>query len=153
VVLDAESKERVLVGDVISTVALAGQISRELSVNDHGIVMEIEFKSDTGEATGRKLYLQLKSGDSHLSHRRIKGKRVEVFAIKDERHARYCMSQAFPVMLVVRSSDGIVRWMDIREYLQRESTGNRNAVRRIVFTAERFDVMSVRRWRDHLIDT
>jgi len=56
-------------------------------------------------------------------------------------------------MLVVRSSDGIVRWMNIREYLQRESTGSHNAVRRIVFTAERFDVMSVRRWRDRVIDT
>ena len=65
IVLDNESKERALVGEVISTVALAGQISREFNVSDHGIDMEIEFKSDAGEATGRKLYLQLKSGDSY----------------------------------------------------------------------------------------
>jgi hypothetical protein len=32
--LDTESKERVLVGEVISTVALAGQISRELDRSD-----------------------------------------------------------------------------------------------------------------------
>ena len=64
VVLDNESKERALVGEVISTVALAGQISREFNVSDHGIDMEIEFKDDAGEATGQKLYLQLKSGDS-----------------------------------------------------------------------------------------
>jgi hypothetical protein len=65
-VLNNESKERALVGEVISTVALAGQISREFNVSDHGIDMEIEFKDDGGKATGRKLYLQLKSGDSYL---------------------------------------------------------------------------------------
>jgi small GTP-binding protein len=78
-VLDNESKERALVGEVISTVALAGQICRELTVSDHGIDMEIEFKDDAGEATGRKLYLQLKSGDSHL---RKKKDGSQVFAIR-----------------------------------------------------------------------
>lgn len=58
-VLDNESKERVLVGEVISTVALAGQISREKNVSDHGIDMEIEFKDDANEATGELLFLQL----------------------------------------------------------------------------------------------
>ena len=81
IVLDNESKDRALVGDVISTVALAGQLSREFNVSDHGIDMEVEFKSDDGEATGRKLYLQLKSGDSYLRHR--KGDGAEIFKIKD----------------------------------------------------------------------
>ncbi len=52
--LDNESKERALVGEVISTVALAGQISRELTVSDHGIDMEIEFKDDRGAASRQK---------------------------------------------------------------------------------------------------
>ena len=69
-VLDNESKERALVGEVISTVALAGQICREFNVSDHGIDMEIEFKNDAGEAIGRKVYLQLKSGDSYLRQRK-----------------------------------------------------------------------------------
>ena len=55
IILDNESKERALVGDVISTVALAGQICREFTVSDHGIDMEIEFKNDADEATGRSL--------------------------------------------------------------------------------------------------
>ena len=73
IVLDNESKERALVGEVISTVALAGQICREFNVSDHGIDMEIEFKDDRGKATGRKLYLQLKSGDSYLRERKSDG--------------------------------------------------------------------------------
>lgn len=147
--LDTESKERVLVGEVISTVALAGQISRELTVSDHGIDMEIEFTSNAGRATGRKLYLQLRSGDSHLMRRELDGQ--DIIAMPSERHARYWMEQRSPVMVVVRSSSGEVRWMDVRESLRRESTGKSELARHIVFAAERFDVMSVRRWRERAL--
>ena len=149
IVLDNADKERTLVGEVISTVSLAGQISRELTVSDNGIDMEIEFKDDGGEATGRKLYLQLKSGDSYLKKRKSDG--AEIFAIKDERWARYWMKQAFPVLLVVRSAEGEVRWMEVRDWLRCESEGGTKAVRQIVFEGERFDVMSVRRWRDRVL--
>jgi hypothetical protein len=148
-ILDNADKERTLVGEVISTVSLAGQISRELTVSDNGIDMEIEFKTDAGEATGRKLYLQLKSGDSYLKKRKRDG--AEVFAIKDERHARYWMGQAFPVLLVVRNSEGEVRWMEVRDWLRRASDGGSKLVKQIVFDGERFDVMSVRRWRDRVL--
>lgn len=145
VALDNASKERVLVGEVISTVALAGQISRELTVEDHGIDMEIEFKDDKGAATGKKLYLQLKSGDSYLEKRKRDG--TEVFDIPKARHAKYWAEQAFPVMLVVRNSEGFVRWMEIRDLLQRSG----GTAKQIVFDGERFDVMSVRRWRDQVL--
>jgi small GTP-binding protein len=148
-VLDNESKERTLVGEVISTVALAGQISRELPVSDHGVDMEIEFKSDTGKATGRKLYLQLKSGDSHLRKRKRDG--AEVFPIKDDRHARYWMEQAFPVLLVIRTSDGETRWMEVRDWLKGASGDGKKPVKQIPFQSERFDVVSVRRWRDRVL--
>ena len=149
IILDNESKERALVGEVISTVALAGQISREFNVSDHGIDMEIEFKSDVGEATGRKLYLQLKSGDSYLRQRKRDG--VEVFTIKDERHVRYWMAQTFPVLLVIRNSEGEVRWMEVRDYLKRAIDNGQRPINQIVFAGERFDVMSVRRWRDRVL--
>ena len=143
VILDNESKERALVGEVISTVALAGQICREKTVSDHGIDMEIEFKDDNNEATGRMLFLQLKSGDSYLRSRKRDGS--EIFKITKARHAKYWREQAFPVLLVIRTSDGEVRWMEIREYLKLKSDDGKKAVRQIVFEGERFDVMSVRR--------
>jgi hypothetical protein len=146
IVLSNQNKERTLVGEVISTVALAGQISREFNVCDQGIDMEIEFANDAHQATGRKLYLQLKSGDSYLYERRRDGK--EIFTIREERHARYWMDQAFPVMLVIRDSDGEIRWMEVRDWLLNASDGGRKRVNQIVFEGERFDVMSVRRWRE-----
>ncbi|QLH70726.1 DUF4365 domain-containing protein [Rhodopseudomonas palustris] len=139
--LDSESKERLLVGEVISQVALAGQISREISVSDHGIDLEIEFKTDDGLATGQKVYVQLKSGDSHLSFRKKDG--VEIFKIRKARHVQYWREQSSPVLLIIRKSDGQIRWMDVRDYLRRTS-GN---VRHIEFRGERFDVMSIRRLR------
>jgi hypothetical protein len=51
-------------------------------------------------------------------------------------------------MLVISTSDGEVRWMRIDDYLKRESNDGKKAVKQIVFEGERFDVMSVRRWRD-----
>ena len=82
--------------------ALADQISREFNVSDQGIDMEIEFNDDTHEATGAKLYLQLKSGDSYTRKRRGDG--AEIFTLKRQRHAEYWMVQAFPVLLVIRNS-------------------------------------------------
>ncbi len=149
IVLSNQSKERALVGEVISTVALANQISREFSVADQGIDMEIEFTDDEYKATGAKLYLQLKSGDSYLHER--KGDEAEIFRIKEDRHARYWMAQKFPVLLVVRNSEGEVRWMEVRDWLKRETDNGRKPVKQIVFEGERLDVMSVRRWRDKVL--
>jgi len=149
IVLDNESKERALVGEVISTVALAGQITREFAVSDHGIDMEIEFKDDHHVATGQRLYLQLKSGDSYLRIRKLDGE--ETFTIKDERHARYWMAQKFPVLLVIGTSNGEVRWMEVRDWLKRATNNGQTPVKQIVFQGERFDVMSVRRWRAKML--
>ena len=150
IILDKESKERALVGEVISTVALAGQICREKTVSDHGIDMEIEFKNDSGKATKQKLYLQLKIDDSHISKRVSDG--ALIFKIPNARHAEYWQEQVFPVLLVIRTSDREVRWMEIRDYLKRESNKGKKTVNQIVFEAERFDVMSIRHWRDKVLN-
>lgn len=145
--LDNESKERLLVGNVISAVALAGHIAREKSVSDHGIDMEIEFKSDRQEASGQLMFLQLKSGDSYL-HEKKDGK--EIFYIKNERHIDYWADQIAPVMLVVRSSSGLIRWMEIRDILRKERA-QKKKTKQIEFIGERLDSQSITKWRDVLL--
>jgi hypothetical protein len=127
-----------------STVAAAGQIFRCYTNSDHGIDGEVEFKDDEGRASGRRLYIQLKSGDAHLKTRRCDG--AEVFRIRNPRWASYRRQQAYPVMLVVLTSEGEIRWMDVSDYLKRNGAEG-EATRRIVFEGERFDVLNVRRWR------
>ncbi len=149
VVLDSESRERLLVGEVYAMAARANQIARELTVSDRGIDMEIEFKTDDGSATGKKLYLHLKSGDSHLRHRERDDRRV--FRIENVRHADYWADQGFPVMLAVRDSLGAGEWMEIGERLRQRRAAGARPAREISFAGERFDVMSIRRWRNRVV--
>jgi hypothetical protein len=55
------------------------------------------------------------------------------------------------VMLIVRTSGGEVRWMEMRDWLRRAADRNRKPVIQIVFEGERFDVQAVRQWRDRLL--
>jgi hypothetical protein len=130
VALYNESLELILVGHAFSIVAEAGQIYRGYTNSDHGIDGEIEFKDDRGRASGKRLYVVLKSGNSYLKN-------------KNPRWADYWRQQAYPVMLVIRTSDGVIRWMDVSAYLKREG----KPVRQIVFEGERFDALSVQQWR------
>jgi hypothetical protein len=133
-VLDNESKELILIGDAYAIAGKAGQIYRQYTNSDHGIDGEIEFKNDKGEAASTLLYLQLKSGDTYLKARKDG---TEVFAVKSERWVEYWRKRNYPVMLVVRTSDGRIRWMDVRAYLQREHDAGRE-VKQIVFNGEPF---------------
>ena len=58
---------------------------------------------------------------------------------------------AFPVLLVIRNAEGEVRWMEVRDWLKRASDNGRKPVNQIVFAGARFDVMSVRRWREKVL--
>ncbi|MBI5820023.1 MAG: TIR domain-containing protein [Verrucomicrobia bacterium] len=147
-VIDNESRELLAVHHTGFIVAEAGQIYRGYTNSDHGIDGEIEFKDDHGRASGKRLYVQLKSGDSYLKKRQRDG--AEVFQIKNPRWADYWQQQAYAVMLVIRTSDGEIRWMDVSAYLKRESAGGKT-VRQIVFEGERFDAVSVQNWRKRVL--
>lgn len=147
-VIDNESRELLAMHHPGFIVVEAGQIYRGYTNSDHGIDGEIEFKDAQGRASGKRLYVQLKSGDSYLKKRRCDG--AEVFQIKNPRWADYWQQQAYAVMLVIRTSDGEIRWMDVSAYLKRESADGK-AVKQIVFEGERFDAVSVRRWRERVL--
>ena len=148
VVIDNESRELILVGHTDSIVAEAGQIYRGYTNSDHGIDGEIEFKDDQGRASGKRLYVQLKSGDSYLKKRRERWRG----GVPDQEPAlgRLLAAAGLPR----DAGHPHVGWrnpLDGRErLLKRESAGGKT-VKQIVFEGERFDVMSVRRWRDRVL--
>ncbi len=121
--IDNESRELDLLGKMHSICGLAGHIFRPTANADWGIDGEIEFKDDAQRATGARLYVQLKSGDSHLVPRKSDGE--EIFTVKNRRHLDYWAQQAYPVMLVIQRSKGLIRWMDVSEYLK--ANGRTNA--------------------------
>jgi len=139
-----QSHELILKAHALSIAEEAGQIFRRANWTDRGIDGEIEFKNDQGEASGKRAYLQLKSGDYYLYTR--EGDSKEIFTIKNERHAKYWQAQAYPVMLVIQTPDGQIRWMDVADYLRRQG----GQTRQIVFEGEPFTALSVVRLRDRL---
>lgn len=124
--LDNESRELTLLGEMYTIVAQAGHIFRMVPNSDWGIDGEIEFKDSAGQASGKRLYVQLKSGDSHLVWR--KQDNEEIFSVKNDRHLEYWGQQAYPVMLVIRQSSGLIRWMDVSAYLRANGKSNRQIV-------------------------
>lgn len=147
--IDTESLELILLGHAFTITAEAGQLFRPVANSDHGIDGEIEFKDDEGKASGKRLYVQLKSGDSYLSKR--KRDAAEVFHIKNERWAKYWQQQAYPVMLVVRNSKGEIRWMNVSDYLKKESDRDDKPLTQIIFKGEPFNAAGIHRWRNKML--
>ena len=143
--LDTQALEQILIGHMLAICGEANQIFRPTTLFDFGIDGEVEFKDNNGRASGKKIYVQLKSGDSHL--RRRERDRTEVFDVKEPRHLEYWQNQPVDVFLVVRTSENI-RWMNLTRYLQeREDPSSRQ----IVFEGEKLDAAAVWRVRDQYI--
>ncbi len=144
--IDNEAQTTALVARGHLIAAFAGQVCREYPEKNYGLDMEIEFCDEDRRPTGSKVYLQLKSGDSHLEKRKD-GR--EVFKIDKPHHAEYWMNQRFPVFLVHASSRGETRWMEIRDLLRAQSS--LEVPKSIVFSGEPFTRESVLGWRGKLM--
>jgi len=53
-------------------------------------------------------------------------------------------------MLVIRTSDGTIRWMNVTEYLQKQ---RRKQVKQVVFKGEPFTAQALQRLRDRMLQT
>ncbi len=140
--LDSRRKGKLLALEVGSRITSADQKWFEIpATEDEGLDMELEFTNDDGKGTGKRLYLQLKSGNSHLTKRKTDG--VEIFKIEKQRWVKQWLQQPYPVMLVIGTfSEGDeravgkdklefadVRWMEITSVLNRESQNGTKQVK------------------------
>src|SRR5205085_5664007 len=117
--LDTQALEQILIGHMMAITGEANQIFRELTKFAYGIDGEVEFKDNAGNASGKKIYVQLKSGNSYLRTRRSDGS--EVFDVTKPRHLDYWISQPVDVYMVVRQKDETgetIRWMNVTRYLK-----------------------------------
>lgn len=146
--LDTQALEQILIGHMMAVCGEANQIFRPVTMFDHGIDGEVEFKDNDGQASGKKIYVQLKSGNSYLRTRQRDGQ--EIFDMKNERHLDYWINQPVDVYLVIRQKDersgeGTIRWMNVTRYLKNRKD---KTSRQIVFEGERLDMQAVWRLRD-----
>lgn len=145
-VIDSQDKELIMRGEVMSVAGQAGQIFRPVTDQDWGTDGEIEFRDYQRQASGQRVYVQLKSGDSHTYDRQRD--EAEVFPIKNARWAEYWTQHKYPVMLVLRSSDGHTRWMNVSRYLIDKKAAGDWPVKQIVFEGEdssAYNLLAMRR--------
>jgi len=146
--LDTQALEQILIGHMMAIAGEADQIFRPVTMFDYGIDGEVEFKDNDGKASGKRIYIQLKSGNSYLRTR--KGDGNEVFDVKDTRHLEYWISQPVDVYLVIRQTDElsgkqVIRWMNVTRYLKARKD---KRSRLIVFDGEKLDMKAVWKVRD-----
>lgn len=146
--LDTQALEQILIGHMMATCGEANQVFRPVSMFDYGIDGEVEFKDNQGQPSGKKIYVQLKSGNSYLRTRQRDGK--EVFDVKNDRHLEYWMSQPVDVYLVVRQTDErtgeeAIRWMNVTRYLKKRQD---KKSRQIIFQGEALTMQAVWKLRD-----
>jgi WD40 repeat protein/DNA-directed RNA polymerase subunit RPC12/RpoP len=146
--LDTQSLEQILIGHMMAICGEANQIFRTLTQFDYGIDGEVEFKNNDGQPSGKKIYVQLKSGNSYLRTRRKDGR--EVFDVKNERHLDYWINQPVDVYLVIRQTDErtgeqTIRWMNVTRYLKNRKD---KKSRQIIFDGEALTMEAVWRRRD-----
>jgi WD40 repeat protein len=146
--LDTQALEQILIGHMMAIAGEANQIFRPVTMFDHGIDGEVEFKDNDGKASGKRIYIQLKSGNSYLRTR--KGDGSEVFDVTNERHLDYWVSQPVDVYLVIRQTDEltgqqVIRWMNVTAYLKARKD---KKSRQIIFAGEKLDMEAVWKVRD-----
>ncbi|HET8775802.1 MAG TPA: DUF4365 domain-containing protein [Thermoanaerobaculia bacterium] len=145
--ITAASKEGVMVGEVQTIVFAADQIYRTVLEPDEGIDGEIEFRSVRKKASGLGYRVQLKSGDSHL--RKLKKDGTEKFPMKEHYEELWAGKNTVPVLLIVRTSDGRIRYMNATDAIRAAQKANPGRpVTQIVFTGEDFTREAVLRLRD-----
>jgi len=143
--IESESRELAAEAHTMFIVAEAGQIWRHTSELD-GIDGEIEFRDQHGNPSGKRLYIQLKSGDSYARQRTEDGE--EIFTLKNERHVDDWLRLPYSVMLVIRASDGVIRWMDVSARLRRERAGEgEEKVTQFIFQGEPLTALNLLKWK------
>lgn len=146
--LDTQALEQILIGQMMAVCGEANQVFRPVSMFDYGIDGEVEFKDNHGQPSGKKIYVQLKSGNSYLRTRRSDGR--EVFDVKNDRHLEYWLGQPVDVYLVVRHTDErtgeqAIRWMNVTRYLKDRKD---KKSRQIIFQGEALTMQAVWKLRD-----
>ncbi len=140
--IETESRELVVVGHAYAIAGEAGQLFRQYPKPEHGIDGEIELRDASGQLSGRFVYLQLRLGDSYRHHRTDDGS--DVFTIENTARVERWLGMNSPVMLVLRTADGTIRWMDVAATLKsrREYLGRRSL--ELVFEGEPFTALALR---------
>lgn len=146
--LSTQALEQILIGHMMAICGEANQLFRPVSMFDCGIDGEVEFIDNDGQPSGKKIYVQHKSGSYYRRTRKSDCR--EIFEAREDRHLEYWMSQPVDVYLVIRQSDErtgeeAIRWMNVTRYLKDRKD---KKSRQIIFQGEDLNMQAVWKLRD-----
>jgi small GTP-binding protein len=146
--LETQALEQILTGHIMAVASEANQMFRPTTMSAHGIDGEVEFKDNDGKASGKRIYIQLKSANYYL--RISRGDGSEVFEVKNNRYSEYWINQPVDVYLVIRQADDasgeeVIRWMNVSRYLKARKD---QKSRQIIFDGEKLDMAAIWKVRD-----
>ncbi|GHU13242.1 hypothetical protein FACS189441_0330 [Betaproteobacteria bacterium] len=120
---DKNVQERLGVNNVALNITKLGLIWRETSNTDVGIDGQIEYVNNAGEATGKIVAVQIKSGNSYLHNNATDVKNWTFYP--EEKHKYYWEQYPIPVILLIyRPDDNNVYFIDARYYLKVHGISN-----------------------------
>ncbi|KWV92596.1 DUF4365 domain-containing protein [Erythrobacter sp. AP23] len=111
-------KERLGINAVATAIASLGCIWRETPTGDVGIDAQIEHVNGKGQATGRLVSVQVKSGISYFGNESGEAYRF----YPEDKHRIYWEQHPLPVILVLHHPDSQQSyWADVRQQLRGEA--------------------------------
>jgi WD40 repeat protein/DNA-directed RNA polymerase subunit RPC12/RpoP len=145
--IESDSQTLVLLSHAFAISLEAGQLFHHPPKADLGIDGEIEFKDEQGQPSGARIYLWLKSVDAKLHQRKRDGKYI--FKLTDPCHAEAWHPDHldYPVMLVIQTLDGQIRWMNVSDYLAKHG----KQIKQVVFDGEPFTALNLAQMRECLL--
>lgn len=118
--------------------------------DDLGVQARIDLQDRSGEPSGRCLHLQLRPAEVYKSVSTNRDGDA-VFEPGSKKLVDRWRQSESPVMLVHRTDDGYIRWMDVGAWLTKKSQGRKTPVKRIVFDGQPFTALNLQRIRDRLV--
>ncbi|CAM2008783.1 DUF4365 domain-containing protein [Acanthopleuribacter pedis] len=148
--LSSDQKEKVSQSEVQKIFLAAGLDPELYSDKKFAVDMFVDILNEKKKPTGKKLLVQLKSGDSYF---RSMNRNGEIrFSFGSIEQVIYIANRRFPVFLVMRNSKGEIFWMEVREKLQ-QSLLEGKRIRSFVFQSEPFTVKNIHRKIKEIFNT
>ena len=143
--IDRESRDLQLEYHAFAIAEETSQKFVPLGDADFGVQARIELADSSGQASGRGIYLQLRPAEIYksVSTNRAGNAAYEVGSKKFVE--RWEQSES-PVMLVHRTGDGYIQWMNVGARLEKNK-GRKTPVKQIAFEGEPFTALNLQRLR------
>lgn len=140
---DGQALQQILTGHLMAICGEANQIFRE-SRPERGIA-EVEFKDNDGTPSGRKIYVQLRSGGAYTTSKPSRSEsEAIVVKVTDPTLMKEWLAQPSDLYLVVRDDETeTILWMNVTRAFQ-----GRKPKSEFAFHGERLDAPAIWRVRD-----